>query len=82
MYLAGRSKKTFPTYNQAFRKLWCHGIEIGKMVFWWTDMEFAGHLILLNECNATENMFKQASAVVSLLKEAVELESLAGSKVV
>ena len=82
MYLAGRSKKTFPTYNQAFRKLWCHGREIGKLVFWWTDMEFAGHLVLLNECNATENMFKQASVVVSLLKEAVELESLAGSKVV
>ena len=45
-------------------------------------MEFAGHLILLNECNATKNMFKQASAVMSLLKEAVELESLSSLKVV
>ena len=82
MYLAGRSKKTFPTYNQAFRKLWCHGNEIGKLVFRWTDMDFAGHLVLLNDCNATVNMFKQASAVMTLLKEAVGLESLSESRVV
>ena len=71
MYLAGRSKRTFPTYNMAFRKLWCHGNEIGKLCFWWNDMEFAGHLILLNESGPTENMIKQVSAVMSLLKEAV-----------
>ena len=45
-------------------------------------MEMAGYLVLLNECNATVNMVKQASAVVTLLKEAVELESLASSKLV
>ena len=82
MYLAGRSRKTFPTYDQAFRKLWCHGQEIGKLIFWWTDMEFAGHLVLLDECNAMVNMFKQASAVVTLLKETVEMKSLAGSRIV
>ena len=49
MYLAGRSKKTFPTYDMAFRKRWVHGAEIGKLPFWWSDMEFAGHLILLND---------------------------------
>ena len=33
MFLAGRAKTTFPTYNLAFRKLWCHGIEIKKCIF-------------------------------------------------
>ena len=32
-YLAGRSRNTFPTYEMAFRKLWVHGNEIGKLVF-------------------------------------------------
>ena len=45
-------------------------------------MEFSEHLVLLDECNATLNMFKQASAVVTLLKETVEMESLAGSRIV
>ena len=26
MYLEGRSRKTFPTYNCAFRKLWVHSV--------------------------------------------------------
>ena len=82
MYLAGRAKSTFPTYDQAFRKLWVHGQEIGKMVFWWTPMDLAGHLVLLDECQATVNMVKQASAVVTLLKETVELESVASSRIV
>ena len=42
----------------------------------------AGYLVLLNDCDATVNMVKQVSAVVTLFKEAVELESLAGSKLV
>ena len=42
----------------------------------------AGYLVLLDECNATVNMVKQASAVVTLLKESVELESLASSRIV
>ena len=45
-------------------------------------MDMAGYLVLLDECNATVNMVKQASAVVTLLKEAVELESLASSRIV
>ena len=80
MYLAGRAKSTFPTYDQAFRKLWVHGQEIGKMVFWWSPMDLAGHLVLLDECNATVNMIKQASAVVTLLKETLELESFSKGK--
>ena len=35
LFLAGRSKKTFPTYDMAFRKIWVHGAEIGKLPFWW-----------------------------------------------
>ena len=45
-------------------------------------MDMAGYLVLLNDCNATVNMVKQALAVVTFLKEAVELESLASSKLV
>ena len=82
MYLAGRAKSTFPTYDMAFRKLWVHGLEIGKSVFWWSPMDLAGHLVLLDECQATVNMVKQASAVVTLLKELVELESVANSRIV
>ena len=32
LFLAGRSKKTFPTYDMAFRKIWVHGAEIGKLL--------------------------------------------------
>ena len=81
-FFAGRAKSTFPTYDLAFRKLLFHGLEIRKSVFWWTPMDMAGYLVLLDECNATVNMVKQASAVVTLLKEAVELESLASSRIV
>ena len=45
-------------------------------------MDLAGYLVLLNECDATVNMFKQASAVVTLMKELVELESLVSSRIV
>ena len=82
MYLAGRAKSTFPTYDMAFRKAWFHGLEIGKSIFWWSPMDMAGHLVLLDECQATVNMIKQASAVVTLFKELVELESVANSKIV
>ena len=30
IYLAGRAKSTFPTYDMAFRRIWFHGLEIGK----------------------------------------------------
>ena len=33
MYLAERSRKTFPTYRIAWRKMWCHAREIGKTVW-------------------------------------------------
>ena len=82
LYLAGRSKSTFPTYDLAFRKAWIHGREIGKSIFSWNSMDMAGHLVLLNECQATSNMFKQASAVVTLFKEMLEIESVASSKIV
>ena len=82
MFLAGRAKMTFPTYDLAFRKLWWHGIEIKKCIFRWTPMDLAGYLVLLNDCNATVNMFKQASAIVTLFKEALELETIAGSRLV
>ena len=42
----------------------------------------AGHLVLLDECQVTVNMLKQASAVVTLLKELVDLESVASSRIV
>ena len=82
VYLAGRARSTFPTYDMAFRKIMIHGLEIGKCVFYWTPMDLAGYLVLLDECNATINMLKQASAVVTLMKELVELESLASSRIV
>ena len=82
VYLAGRARSTFPTYDMAFRKIMIHGLEIGKCVFYWTPMDLAGYLVLLDECNATINMVKQASAVVTLMKELVELESLASSRIV
>ena len=82
MFLAGRAKTTFPTYDLAFRKLWCHRLEIRKCIFRWSPMDLAGYLVLLNDCDATVNMFKQASAVVTLFKEALELESIAGSRLV
>ena len=81
-YLAGRSRNTFPTYKMAFRKLWMHWNEIGKLVFWWNDLEFAGHLVLLNENKASVNMFKQASAVMTMMKELVGLETVTNSRIV
>ena len=45
-------------------------------------MDMAGYQVLLDGCNATIDKVKQASAVVTLLKEAVELESLASSRIV
>ena len=44
MYLAGRSKKTFPTYDMAFQSIWVHGAKIGKLTFWWSDIDFTGRL--------------------------------------
>ena len=46
--MEGRSRKTFTTYNCAFRKLWVHSVEIGKSVFNWNEMDVAGHLIMLD----------------------------------
>ena len=82
LFLAGRSKRTFLTYDMAFRNIWVHGAEIGKLPFWWKDMDFAGHLILLNENEASVNIIKQASAVMTLLKELVGLETVVGSSIV
>merc|ERR1712082_590594 len=82
LYLAGRSRRSFPTYDKAFRKIWVHGKEIRKLPFWWSDMDFAGHLVLLNEIEASVNMFKQASAVLTLLKELVGLETVICSSIV
>ena len=45
-------------------------------------MDFTGHLVLLNENEASVNMIKQASAVMTLLKELVGLETVVGSSIV
>ena len=82
LYLAGRASSTFPTYDMAWRKIMIHGIEIEKCVIDWSPMDFAGYLLLLNDCNCTINMVKQASAVVTMMKEVVELESIASSSIV
>ena len=58
MYLEGRSKKTFPTYNSAFRKLWVHSVEIGKSVFNWSNVDVVGNLIMLDSNEASMNMIK------------------------
>ena len=75
MYLESRSKKTFPTYNCAFRKLWVHSVEIGKSVFNLNKMDVAGHLIMLDSNEASVNMLKQASALITLLKEVAALDT-------
>ena len=48
MYLEGRSRKTFPTYNCAFYKLWVHSVEIKKSVFNWNEMDVAAHFLMLD----------------------------------
>ena len=75
MYLEGRSRKTFPTYNCAFHMLWVHSVEIGKSVFIWNEMDVARHLIILDGNEASVNMIKQASAVITLLKEVAGLDT-------
>ena len=75
MYLEGRSRKTFPTYNCAFCKLWILLVEIGKSVFNWNEMDVAGHLIILDGNEASVNMIKEASAVIPLLKEVAGLDT-------
>ena len=82
LYLAGRSKSSFPNYDHAFRKAWCHGRAIGKSIFSWSPMDLAGHLVILNENEATCNMIKQVSAVITMFRELVEVESIASSRIV
>merc|ERR1711867_293704 len=69
------SRKTFPTYNCAFHKLWVHLVEIRKSVFNWNKMDVAGNLIMLGGNEASVNMIKQASAVITLLKEVAGLDT-------
>ena len=45
-------------------------------------MDFAGHLVLLNENKASVNMIKQASAVMTLLKELVGVDTVVNSSIV
>ena len=45
-------------------------------------MEVAGHLVLLNENEASIDMFKQASAVMTMMKELVSLETVTNSRIV
>ena len=75
MYLEGRSRKTFPTYNCAFHKLWVHSVEIKKSVFNWNKMDVVAHFLMLDGNEASVNMIKQASAVISLLKEVAGLDT-------
>ena len=64
VYLEGRPRKAFPTYNLAFHKLWVHSVEIGKSVFNWSKMNVAGHLVLLDNNGAS---------VITLLNEVAGL---------
>ena len=82
LYLAGRAKSSFPSYDHAFRKAWIHGRMIGKTIFNWSPMDLAGHFVVLSECQATSSMFKQVSAVVTMFKEMLEIDSIASSKIV
>ena len=52
-----------------------HGLEIRKLPFWWTDLDFTGHLVLLNENERSVNMIKQARYVMTKLRKAGEMES-------
>ena len=58
MYLEGRSRKTFPTYNCAFRKLWVHSVEIKKSVFNWNKMDVAAHFLMLDGNEASVKMIE------------------------
>merc|ERR1711867_390530 len=69
------SRKTFPTYNCAFHKLWVHLVEIGKSIFNWNEMDVAGNFIMLDGNEASVNMIKQALAVILLLKEVAGLDT-------
>ena len=82
LYLAGRAKSSFPSYDHAFRKAWCHGRMIGKSIFNWTPMDLAGHFVILNDNEATCSMIKQVLAVVTMFREMVEVDSIASSKIV
>ena len=62
-FLEGRSKNTFPTYDCAFWKLWIHGRELGKTPFQWSELDFVGHLVMLDEMDATSNMFKWMGSI-------------------
>ena len=81
MFLAGRARRTFPTYEAVWRKMWTHGREIKKCVWHWNDMEMSGHLILLNDNGCTENMVKWSCAVMSCLKEVFGKDLITGSAV-
>ena len=39
IYLEGRSRRTFLTYDLAFCKLWVNSVEIGKFVFIWNEID-------------------------------------------
>merc|ERR1711867_113508 len=69
------SRKTFPTYNCAFHKLWVNLVEIGKTVFNWNEMDVVGHFIMLDGNEASVIMIKQASAVITLMKEVAGLDT-------
>ena len=56
MYLEGRSRKTFPTYNCAFCKFWVHSVEIGKPVFNWNEMDVVTHFLMLDGIEVSINM--------------------------
>ena len=81
-YLGGRAVGTWSAYQQAFRKLWTDSQEMGKSIFSWSEVEYCGHLLLLDSLEASKNQLKQAGAVHSLLMEVAGLEALTGSRLV
>lgn len=50
-------------------------MEIGKSVFNWSEVDILGYLVILDGNGASVNMVKQASAMITLLKEVTCLDN-------
>ena len=57
-------------------KLWDHSVEVKKSEFDSDEMDVAGYLVLLDGNEASVNMLKQTSAVFTLLRNVVGLDTL------
>ena len=66
-----RAEGTLKQYRTSLRRVWCHGRKIKSMVFKWTEGEVCGMIISLVEEGCSENIVKQALAVVAMIFEAM-----------